>query len=194
MDKVEKYMHEADRFTSPEEIYQSIPGRDIKASRNLQDRWDAYQIPTQSLMGSILDIGCNIGGFSAYCQPFCRRYLGIDVFEKSILLARGLYPFANCSFEAMSFNDLEGEVFDTIFALAVRRYTKLDYFDFIKTCSEKITEGGYLFYESHTREKWGPRPKKAFESFFIINRVLTIPGTSHPDCPHNRFFVEMRKR
>jgi 2-polyprenyl-3-methyl-5-hydroxy-6-metoxy-1,4-benzoquinol methylase len=192
-DKFRQYMDGADRF-SRAEMYQTVPGYDGKASRNLAERWAAYDIPQSALIDKhIVDVGCNVGGFSAYCAPHCASYLGIDSFVYSIRLARELYQFQNCRFEPIRFCDLAG-TWDVMLALAVRRYTELTYDQFAERAASLLSDGGMMYFESHTREKWGPTPRAAFSKRFNIKRVLTVPGTSHPDCTHTRFFVELEKR
>jgi len=192
-DKIRKYMETADRF-SRAEMYQTVPGYDGQASRDLTERWAAYDICPSALIDKhIVDVGCNVGGFSAYCAPHCASYLGIDAFDDSIRMARELYKFPNCRFENMRFRDLVG-TWDVMLALAVRRYTELTYEQFAERAASLLTGGGMMYFESHTRERWGPRPKKAFERFFRIGRVLEVPGTSKKECKHTRFFVELEKR
>jgi cyclopropane fatty-acyl-phospholipid synthase-like methyltransferase len=160
----------------------------------LAERWKAYRImPDELLDKSVLDIGCNVGGFSAFCAPHCKSYLGVDVFADSIKMARELYPFDHCRFEVSAFRDVSG-TYDVILALAVRRYTKMQYPEFAERAAALLVPGGVMFFESHTREQWGPKPRKAFEKHFGIGRVVTVPGTSKPECKYTRFFVALEKR
>jgi len=193
-DSIKDYMDKADRF-SKEELYQGVPGGTVQASRDLAQRWDAYAIRPRDLAGkAVLDVGCNIGGFSAICSPHCREYLGIDVFAPSIEMARSLFPFQNCSFRVQSFNDMDEQRWDVILALAVRRYTLLTCEQFAKHAHGILMPGGKMYFESHTREQLGARQRKAFERWFNIARVVTVPGSSHPDCKHTRFFIELGKK
>lgn len=192
-DRIKDYMSTADRF-SRAEMYQTVPGSGVEASRDLAQRWKAYAIRPGDLAGkSVVDVGCNVGGFSAFCAPHCASYLGVDVFEDSIRMARELYRFPNCRFEVSGFGDLRG-VWNVILALAVRRYTEMSFEEFADRAAKLLTPQGLMYFESHTRERWGPRPKKAFERYFKIRRVLTVPGTSKKECKHTRFFVELEKR
>jgi len=192
--EIKKYLHKAKRFSAYGELYQGIPGGSGPYTRDLEDRWEAYRIDAMDLKGkSIVDLGCNIGGFSLFCKSYCKSYLGIDVDPDSIALAQELFQFPNCTFEVGKFCELYG-TFDIILALAVRRYTGLSFHDFAEKCDVLLNKGGKIFFESHGREKWTPNVKKAFEKFFTIQRVGHVPSTSLPDCKNQRFFVEMEKK
>ncbi len=195
-DEIQEYMDNADRFSSQGELYQGVPGGETKASRDLTERWKLYGIKPKDLKGkSILDVGCNIGGFSSFCSPHCRRYLGIDVFAPSIEMARRMFQFSNCTFRVQSFTDLREEsIYDVILALAVRRYTGMSFKEFTQAAADLLTPAGTMYYESHTREKLRPVVKRTFSALFHIKRTLSIPGTSKKECRHSRFFVELEKR
>ena len=188
--KIKKYLKKAVPFSAYGELYQGVPGISEKATRDLDQRWKIYDIPEQDLKGSIVDLGCNIGGFSVYCEHLCKRYLGIDTDLESIKLARSLFSFSNCDFRTMSFHDLV-ESFDTVLALAVRRYTELSFEEFAKACVPLVKKK--MYFESHGREKWCPKTRKAFEKYFSVLRVVYVPSTSHPDNEHYRFFLELEK-
>lgn len=69
-------------------------------------------IATQFITGKVLDYGCGIGTMAKLCDP--RNYIGVDIDEGSLDIARTNYP--RHRFE----NGLpDGEQFDTIFLLAV---------------------------------------------------------------------------
>jgi len=192
--KVKEYLEKGLFFSADGELYQKVDGVSKKGTRSIADRWKAYEIDPSDLKGkNIVDIGCNIGGFSKQCESTCQSYLGIDVDEDAIKLARYLFPFSNCSFETGKFEELYG-TFDTILALAVRRYTKLSFEDFAKACHSLLTKNGKMYFESHGREKWTPTTCMAFEKFFKIHRVVYVPATSLPECDQQRFFLELTKK
>ena len=195
-DKVDEFLKaKPDRFSAQGELYQAVKDGSVPATRDLNKRWKAYGIPRTVLQGaSILDVGCCVGGFSAFCKDYCKSYLGIDVTADSIELARHLYPFPNCSFEVLSFNDLQNERFDVILALAVRRYTGLTFSDFALATHTLLNSGGRMYFESHTRERWIPKTRKAFEQYFNVLRIKTVPAQDARHSNYNRFFVELMKK
>lgn len=66
------------------------------------------------LSGRILDFGCGSGSLAVYVKP--NQYFGFDIDEESIKIARQKFPKYNFS---DNLDDLKGETFDTIVALAV---------------------------------------------------------------------------
>ncbi|MHA1345002.1 MAG: class I SAM-dependent methyltransferase [Candidatus Heimdallarchaeaceae archaeon] len=192
--KIEKYLEKADRFSGDGELYQSVTGVEGKGTRNLKDRWKLYKILSADLKGKkVVDIGCNIGGFSKFCKDKVKSYLGIEPFKESTKLAKHLFPYSNCTFRTSTFDKLKGK-FDVILALAVRRYTGLSMEAFAEACSNRLNENGLIFFESHGREKLTPKKKKAFEKYFRIERVIDVPSTSLPDCENVRFFIRGIKK
>jgi len=191
--KIQEYLKNADRFSDAGELYQGISNQD-KGTRDLNDRWKLYRITSKDLKDAVVvDIGCNIGGFSFFCKDDCKSYLGIDTYKKSIELARHLFPFSNCTFEVGKFRDLYGR-FDVILALAVRRYTGFSFEEFAKECHSLLNKNGLMFFESHGREKWTPTVRQAFEKYFDIQRMIYVPSTSHSDCENVRFFIRGKKK
>ena len=197
-ERVKAYLDKVKRFSEDGELYQNLPcmstevNREIKTTRDMQSRWDAYGI-----LGledkTILDIGCNIGGFSFFCAPHCKSYLGIDIDADSIELAKYLYKQPNCAFEVQAFKDICGVSFDVIFAFAVWYYTHMKLPIYAAKIASLLNPGGVLYYESHGRGQV-EKERGAFESLFIITRVITVPTVSN--CRRNdyRYFAEMRKR
>jgi len=70
------------------------------------------------LKGRTLDIGCGSGALSALVEP--GRYIGVDIDDGSLELARRTYP----QHEFRKHYPDEGELFDTVVSLAVIEHTK----------------------------------------------------------------------
>lgn len=68
---------------------------------------------------SVLDIGCGFGDLHGYLSNLFKeiRYLGIDINEKAISVARKKYQ--NTSFEVMDFNNYNGGEFDYTIASGI---------------------------------------------------------------------------
>lgn len=193
-EEIKKYLDKAPRFSESGELYQGLIDGSLPSTRNMVQRWGIYGITPNDLNGkTILDLGCNIGGFSAFCQNHCKNYLGIDIDPLSIDLAKYLYKFSNCDFQVQSILDIPKSNYDIIFAFAVRHYTELSFDAFVFKMASLLCPGGVLYYESHGNEKVEDQ-KDAFETLFSIIRtspVLTVDNGVRLDY---RFFSEMRKK
>ena len=188
--KVQKYIAKAVKFSESGELYQSIPDGSVGATRNTKARWEAYGIT--GLEGrDVLDVGCNIGGFSAFCAPVCKSYRGIDVDPDSIALAQHIYKFPNCSFGVAPVQDAPKASWDVVLAFAVRYYTRMQVPAWAELMASLLRPGGVLYYESHAREKMEDQ-REAFAPFFTVARVVSVPVTDAR--ADRRFFAEMRRK
>ncbi len=193
-EQVQEYLAKAPEFSKKGELYQSIPDGSVKATRDTKERWDAYGIKPEHLVGkTVLDVGCNAGGFAFYCEGHCQSYLGIDVDSDSIALAQHLYPFSNCSFRVQDIRGFKGE-FDVVFAFAVRYYTRLSVAEWAVKMASLIRPGGLLFYESHGRTETWEAQREAFIKLFSVQRIGYVPLVSTSSKGGTRFFAEMRRR
>lgn len=189
--KVEEYLAKKIRFSENGELYQSLPDNSIKATRNMCNRWKLYGISDEFLTDkTILDIGCNIGGLSAFCEEVCKSYKGIDIEPESIALAQHLYSFPKCSFEVKSVLDEKG-VYDIIFSLSVWYYLGISLDEYAKKMASFLNPGGTLFHENHGNEELHP---EAFEPYFEIIRHLQVPHRTGITTKGPRIFAEMRKK
>jgi len=190
---IKDYLKKNRKFSAHGELYQGIPGQE-NGTRNLEDRWRMYNITPNDLREkTVVDIGCNVGGFSVFCQSYCKDYLGIDTDAESIKLARELFDYGNCKFEVGKFRELYG-TFDIILALAVRRYTGLSFEEFARDCHKLLNKNGIMYFESHGREKYTPQAEKAFLKYFKVESLRLVPSISHADCENFRFFVKLVKK
>jgi 2-polyprenyl-3-methyl-5-hydroxy-6-metoxy-1,4-benzoquinol methylase len=89
------------------------------------------------LNGKVLDIGCGSGALAKFISD--ENYLGIDIDETSLNIAREDYPnhrFTNTYEEA-------SDKYDSIVALALLEHLD-DPVDFLKLCSSKLSEQGHI--------------------------------------------------
>lgn len=189
--KVQDYLAKSITFSESGELYQSIPGGAVDATRELHERWEVYDITKAHIEGkSVLDIGCNIGGFSSFCYSACKSYQGIDVDNDSIELAKHLYKYSNCTFNTKSVLTEMG-TYDVVFAFAVWYYTRLKLPKYAEKLASLLNADGTLFYESHAKHNV-IKDCAAFKPFFTIERVIPVAMISTGERKGSRFFAEMR--
>ncbi len=192
--EIQKYLEKKVRFSEAGELYQGLLDESVPSTRSLVQRWEVYQIKPRNIKNkTILDLGCNIGGFSALVQKRCKSYLGIDKDRDSIKLAKHLYKYPNCIFRAQSILNFPESHYDVVFAFAVRYYTKLSMEDFVAKLASFLCPGGTLFYESHGKKKMKEQ-SAVWETLFSIKRVLPILTVNNGKRPDYRFFAEMIKK
>lgn len=105
------------------------------------------QIAVPYIKGRVLDYGCGVGVLAEFCKPDC--YLGVDVDQESLTIARTRYP--NFTFE-LDVSDTEK--FDTIIALAVIEHVAKPQ-DFLKKLQLMLkSEGQIIFSTPHPAFEW----------------------------------------
>jgi len=192
--KIQEYLKKKLRFSESGELYQSVEGV-AGATRDMETRWKLYDISPENIQSkSILDVGCNIGGFSRFCSKSCSGYHGIDIDPESIDLARHLYPFPNCSFEVGSFVTMSIKVkYDVLFSFAVWYYTQVPFEHYLAKVASLLFQGGTLFFESHANDQF-PKLQEEFERHFETIRVIPSPTVNNGVRSDNRFFGEFRRK
>lgn len=182
------------RFSEAGELYQSVDGAVVKATRDLHQRWVEYGLTDADVRGkSVLDIGCNIGGFAAICSAAgCRSYHGTDVDAASIALARQLYgALPGCTFEVIPFAQMTATTrYDVVLALAVWRYTRLTYEEYLRRLRLIAQPRGLVLFESHTHEAFDPY-RELFTRYFAVEDVRTVPAVTGRDIG-TRYFARLR--
>lgn len=195
MDKmIVEYLKKKIQFSESGQLYQSVDGVE-EATRDMKARWELYDIGVAKLhQKTILDIGCNIGGFSEFCTDTCLLYQGIDIDPESIKLARHLYPFDNCSFVVGSFVGMSISVkYDILFSFAVWYYTQVPFLDYVAKLHSLLTDKGTLYFESHANDSF-ESVREVFEEYFKVVRVIKTPTVSDRKDLGYRFFAELERK
>ncbi len=183
---IEKYLAKKPRFSESGELYQS-------GTRDMEARWVLYDMEVKDK--TILDIGCNVGGFSGYCfGAHCKSYHGIELDPESVKLARSLFHLPNSTFEIGSVIPMSIETkYDVVFSFAVWYYTGVPFVDYLAKLYSLLAQDGTLYFESHGNEDF-EKTRHLFEKFFEVIRVIKSPTVSNGVRSDDRYFAELRKK
>ncbi len=151
MSLLDEYMV-AETFYATKEYYQSFEKLGIKGSRKNAERLVKYGIHEfLNKDDNVLDIGCNCGFFSMTVAPYVKKIIGVDVDENFINIANKAMAFAkidNAEFYVKDvFADGLNGNYDAIFMLALP--ANIGVYEKANVIANHITQGGYLFLESH---------------------------------------------
>lgn len=184
--KIQEYLAKKPRFSESGELYQG-------GTRDMEARWILYDMDVRKK--SVLDIGCNIGGFYEFCfADDAKSYHGIEIDSESVKLAQHLYPYAFCSFEIGSVIPMSIEKkYDVVFSFAVWYYTGVPFDHYLTKLHSLLVEGGTLYFESHGNEDF-EKTRNLFEKLFEVIRVIKSPTVSNGVRSDDRYFAELRRK
>lgn len=119
---------------------------------------------------SCLDVGCGTGEMSSYLhKKRIRKYVGIDIYERSIIEAREKYPE-----EEFIVGDIIQGIIDE----------KFDYIFASGALSIKLKTGNYDFLESMVKAMWKQTN---------VGLVFNFLTSDDPEWDHNLFFYDLNR-
>ena len=141
-------------------------------NKNLFEIFVAAKLDIDWKNAKILDYGCNQGNFLSSALPYINRenYLGVDILEVSIHLARQNNP--NCNFlhydrwhqaynptgdKNLSINDVVNDKFDIIIAYSVFTHTTIEQTRFeLDELKKLLTPNGHILFTMWSSDIFKP--------------------------------------
>jgi cyclopropane fatty-acyl-phospholipid synthase-like methyltransferase len=136
------------------DFYQNYPPLMISGKRDTLCRFNAYKLYEKvNYETTLLDIGGNIGFFSAYIAQFAKQ---IDIIEQNTNLTNVCKQLLaheainNVSVFNVDFKEfIPQNKYDIVMSLAVHKWVGLDFQEYLKKIHSVLKEGGFLLIESH---------------------------------------------
>lgn len=136
------------------DFYQNYPPLKISGKRDTLSRVRSYNIESKlSKDLTMLDIGGNIGFFSAYLSRFVKHIDIVEQNSKLVDVCRALLNHENIQNVNVFNSDFKKFVanhkYDVVMSLAIHKWVGLDLQDYLKSIHSLLTSGGLLLIESH---------------------------------------------
>lgn len=152
--KLKKYFLISRQKFGTNNFYQNYPPLNISGSRGTICRVNSYNILKYlDKNKTILDIGGNVGFFSAYLSNYVKH---IDIIEKNknlTKIAKELFNFEkidNITIHNLDFkNYTSNKRFDIILSLAIHKWVGMRLEAYLEKINYLMKDDGYLFLESH---------------------------------------------
>ena len=188
------------QFGRKRELYQGHEGWNMPGQRPTLHRFEKYSLD-QWLEPSarVLDIGCNIGCFGVEVSKNVASYVGFDINDSLIQIARKLASYHgadNCEFLTSSFEDYRQSApdkFNLIFSFAVHVWIGKPMAAYVSDLKEMLEPGGVVVIESNDLVRNDSQFFENMSSFYEQGFFLMYRGTLKDDGVINRGFCVFKR-
>ncbi|MDF3874047.1 class I SAM-dependent methyltransferase [Pseudomonas putida] len=189
------FFAQAQQFGRKRELYQGHEGWGMPGQRPTLHRFEKYALDRWlDPQARVLDIGCNIGCFGIEVSKSVGSYVGFDINESLVQIARRLAKYHaadNCEFLASSFEDYRQSnpgKFDLIFSFAVHVWIGKPMNGYVADLKEMLEPGGIVVIESNDLVRNDDEFFINMASFYEQGFFLLHKGVLQDDGVINRGF------
>jgi len=148
-----EFLKEVEQFGT-DNFYQNYPPLKISGKRDSLCRYKVYGLEKRlKKTWSILDIGGNIGFFSAFLSKFVKQVDIIEQNNKLTDIGKKLLEYeniTNVNVKNLDFKSYDSKKkYDLIMSLAIHRWVGLELQEYLRKIHLLLKKGGLLLIESH---------------------------------------------
>lgn len=183
------------QFGRKRELYQGHEGWGMPGQRPTMHRFEKYALDRWlDPSARVLDIGCNIGCFGVEVSKNVGSYVGFDINDSLVQIARRLaryHEVDNCKFLTSSFEDYrnsEPGKFDLIFSFAVHVWIGKPMVGYVADLKEMLEPGGIVVIESNDLVRNDAQFFSNMAAFYEQGFFLLYKGNLQDDGVINRGF------
>jgi SAM-dependent methyltransferase len=160
------------------DFYQNYPPLKISGLRSSICRFNTYKLEKYlSKETELLDIGGNIGFFTAYLSRFVKHIDLVEQNEKLTKIGQKLIDFekiTNVSIQNLDFKKFEtNKKYDFVMSLAIHMWVGLPIDEYLNRLHQLLKKGGFLLFESHILHS-GKTLELNLKSIFEVSSIFEI--------------------
>jgi len=200
LDIHEQFLSEKQAFGRHQVLYQGHEGWGLPGQRPTLHRMEKYSLHNWLEPNArVLDIGCNIGCFGIEVSRHVGHYVGFDINDSLIHIARRLarhHKVENCEFHTWAFEDFRRAnpgTFDLIFSFAVHVWIGKPMQDYVADLKQMLNPGGTVVIESNDLKRNDGQFFSNMAAFFEQGFFLLHQGQLFDDGVINRGFCVFKR-